>query len=302
MTDSKSHDLSEIESLLASRQQLTEWLERLEEAGNRAPEAVRTKVRSDYQGRLAQVVHQLAAHRDVINTTLEGLQAQSQETGQLRKEQLEVRAEAELRHTVGEYTNDQWQLIDLETTGKINGLEHELGKLAEEIKRLAEVHGLIAPQAEPHRRAAEPPAVERQVPSVEPRAAEPEAAPAPMGPRLVTEEVLIPAPRPEAPRFVPRGGAPAPREPAQPRVPRVTPMPAPATQGNDDELAFLRSVNVEIEAPSRTPGTSQPAGTSEVEVRQGPTAAKTLKCSECGSLNRPTEWYCERCGAELAAV
>jgi uncharacterized OB-fold protein len=32
------------------------------------------------------------------------------------------------------------------------------------------------------------------------------------------------------------------------------------------------------------------------------TAARTLKCGECGSMNRPTEWYCERCGAELAAL
>jgi uncharacterized OB-fold protein len=30
--------------------------------------------------------------------------------------------------------------------------------------------------------------------------------------------------------------------------------------------------------------------------------AKTLKCNECGTFNRPTEWYCERCGAELAAL
>ena len=29
---------------------------------------------------------------------------------------------------------------------------------------------------------------------------------------------------------------------------------------------------------------------------------KTLKCNECGSFNYPTEWYCERCGAELAAL
>lgn len=31
-------------------------------------------------------------------------------------------------------------------------------------------------------------------------------------------------------------------------------------------------------------------------------AIKTLKCSECGSMNYPTEWYCERCGGELAAL
>ena len=29
---------------------------------------------------------------------------------------------------------------------------------------------------------------------------------------------------------------------------------------------------------------------------------KTLKCQECGTLNYPTEWYCERCGGELAAL
>jgi hypothetical protein len=31
-------------------------------------------------------------------------------------------------------------------------------------------------------------------------------------------------------------------------------------------------------------------------------ASKSLKCGECGSLNYPTEWYCERCGAELASL
>ena len=30
-------------------------------------------------------------------------------------------------------------------------------------------------------------------------------------------------------------------------------------------------------------------------------AVKSLKCGECGTLNYPTEWYCERCGGELAA-
>jgi hypothetical protein len=29
---------------------------------------------------------------------------------------------------------------------------------------------------------------------------------------------------------------------------------------------------------------------------------KTLKCRECGSMNDPSEWYCERCGAELSAI
>ncbi|MDQ8154134.1 MAG: hypothetical protein P3B98_05675 [Gemmatimonadota bacterium] len=31
-------------------------------------------------------------------------------------------------------------------------------------------------------------------------------------------------------------------------------------------------------------------------------AVKSLRCQECGTLNYPTEWYCERCGGELAAL
>jgi uncharacterized OB-fold protein len=31
-------------------------------------------------------------------------------------------------------------------------------------------------------------------------------------------------------------------------------------------------------------------------------ASKSLKCQECGTMNYPTEWYCERCGGVLAAL
>ncbi|HET9426303.1 MAG TPA: hypothetical protein VFO55_13120, partial [Gemmatimonadaceae bacterium] len=34
----------------------------------------------------------------------------------------------------------------------------------------------------------------------------------------------------------------------------------------------------------------------------GPSDLKTLKCRECGTMNDPSEWYCEKCGAELSAM
>jgi hypothetical protein len=45
-------------------------------------------------------------------------------------------------------------------------------------------------------------------------------------------------------------------------------------------------------------------GAAPLTGRQTATAEqpKTLKCTECGAMNYPTEWYCERCGAELAAL
>ena len=36
--------------------------------------------------------------------------------------------------------------------------------------------------------------------------------------------------------------------------------------------------------------------------KAAPTEERTLKCAECGAANRASEWYCERCGAELTEV
>jgi len=43
-------------------------------------------------------------------------------------------------------------------------------------------------------------------------------------------------------------------------------------------------------------------GGGEDAPKKGRTTGKTLKCEECGTLNQPTEWYCESCGAELAEM
>ncbi|HEY8793507.1 MAG TPA: hypothetical protein VIM15_01070 [Gemmatimonadaceae bacterium] len=59
-------------------------------------------------------------------------------------------------------------------------------------------------------------------------------------------------------------------------------------------------------APARVePRFSQPGSRDSVPSylkESPPEQVKTLKCQECGTLNYPTEWYCERCGAELAAL
>ncbi len=63
--------------------------------------------------------------------------------------------------------------------------------------------------------------------------------------------------------------------------------------------------------PSKTPARGAKAASETDDEPQSalgrPTprtsqAVKTLKCQECGTLNYPTEWYCERCGGELAAL
>jgi hypothetical protein len=108
------------------------------------------------------------------------------------------------------------------------------------------------------------------------------------------------------------------------RTPPVSPAPErrpgpPATgRGDDrkrapvDELAFLKSVTEDDNGPSpRRAGGSQfqpdmpaslPAKSDRPSEEPGQDGEKTLKCPDCGTMNLPTEWYCERCGAELAAL
>ncbi|MFI5281422.1 MAG: hypothetical protein ACHQU1_13075, partial [Gemmatimonadales bacterium] len=59
--------------------------------------------------------------------------------------------------------------------------------------------------------------------------------------------------------------------------------------------------------PAPKPGSGAaavvPAGVPSASAsRVDPSIAQdSMKCKECGAVNRPTEWYCEKCGAELAA-
>lgn len=85
-------------------------------------------------------------------------------------------------------------------------------------------------------------------------------------------------------------------------VSTTTATPPAAPSGNDpfDDLAFLRSVtepghSADIVPPAAPSIMSSAPATSAHEPQ------KTLRCTECGTMNLPTEWYCERCGGELAA-
>jgi hypothetical protein len=127
----------------------------------------------------------------------------------------------------------------------------------------------------------------------------------------------------------PRDGG-AGRAPAAPSA--VTTRPAPVGDGTRslaDELGAMMAADLEgapprsaapgaPAAPARRPQPAAPASPTEYPpaddrrrmsnsvpafLKDVPSEqVKTLKCQECGTMNYPTEWYCERCGGELAAM
>jgi hypothetical protein len=184
-----------------------------------------------------------------------------------------------VRYTVGEYSEEEWRRHSEQSKKGIEQLRARLRAIGSEIIRLTEIQALIAGP----RGGAQPP-----------------PAPPPPAPRAARPEVVE-----QAPLVTHVADEP---ESMQPVVP-------------GDEMAFLKSVSDEEPsrlAGRRTSNPEMPAATATAAPRESPPpspaaalggsakaasgVAKTLKCGECGTLNRPTEWYCERCGAELAGV
>ena len=305
------HPDVEIDELLAQRQQVVDWLAKIEAQTPKAPTKIRDRVKADYLSRLDDLVAKLRVHSEAISQSLAELRKSLVESERSRAAEEEALAEAELRHAVGEYTDEVWEEREEAIGANLEKLSVTIHRLGSEIMRLEEVDAQISDTAEP--------AMEHSAPMIE-ALPEPDYAGtdgflleddsfitidnAPVDPRTqsvfdslpelpVTEEVIHPLeskPPVEAPRFVPRPGAIPPQRPQQSQALKSVAKTAAPT---DDELAFLRSVTVETQTSS-----AQSLGRGSGMAG----SSKSLKCHDCGTMNRVTDWYCERCGAELSAV
>lgn len=320
--ETSGHGTDEIAVLLADRQRIQGWLDRLDRSAGSAPEAVRRRVRGDYERRLAEVVARLGGFTAAISDTLAGVQARHADLERERAGVEEALAEAELRHAVGEYSDGEWEAVARESGDRIDALGRELAALADEAGRLADVLGQVAPPASEPEPEAEPgpepgdDLAAAELPrapgdDLEVEASEGQGVTLDAGATGSPEDDLglggsgepIRPPLAEAPRFTPKPGLePRPRERPAPRTLRFPLPPGPAESSPAsplDEMTFLKAVTLDTGTPARERGGVE--GRTPRAAR-GSGVARTLKCSECGSMNRPTEWYCERCGAELAAV
>src|SRR5215210_1664679 len=122
-----------IEALLQERAQYEQWLARLDATGDKAPPAVRAKVRGDYEARLRGVIDQLRGHAATIADELDRHKGTQQGLDQQRRHAEDELAEAEVRHAVGEYTEDEWRRISDESNERLGRLRGELRGVGDEI-------------------------------------------------------------------------------------------------------------------------------------------------------------------------
>lgn len=271
-----------IQRLLDERLKVMQWLDRLSSAGQEAPAEVLDRVRRDYQTRLDGVSRQLEGYKEELEHSRTQFDKERAELAASEQSARDKLAEAELRHMVGEFEDGRWTGLKAEISNELGAVHDKLKETETEIQRLDEVLNLIRNKPNTQVRQALP--LQAPMPPLQPAAPEPSGTFTPEPPRR-TSDLIAPPPVPE---------------------PVITPSKTM------DELAFLKSVTEDEQqgpAPSQASGSVQSealggARSSQSDLRAeregGP--RKTLKCGECGVMNFPTEWYCERCGAELAAL
>ncbi len=261
-----------IQNLLEEKRQIERWLRRLDMAGDKTPAGVKKKVRADYSRRLDAILEELQGYREELNASLQGHREIRDGLAKQEEEASENLAEAELRHTVGEYDADKWSTIRSEILESLVKIREELKTSQGEISQLEEVLDAID----------SPTPIEEATASAEVGAAE------------QAQEGAAPEDSPPVAELDAEEGG----EETE-----------PARKGRDtDEMAFLRSViSGDRSAEGLAKGSKAGAGSGkgDGESRSRPSkgsAKKTVKCGDCGTLNLPTEWYCENCGAELTAL
>jgi len=282
MAEKEPVSLDALNGLLKERQRYEEWLAALEAKRATTSESVYQRVQADYQTRFREVSSKLAERAGDLRESIDVLTLKLEDVTHQETQQREARQEAELRAAVGEYTDKQWKEIGGAWDKELSRLGKEKSALDAQLAELNRIFALSVKEKQSAAAAMERPGSE-------------DGSRAPISP-------VVPRPAiPEPPTLNP----PSRVEQAAPARAQVPP-PALPTQGRSpfDQFPVLRPGGGSASPPSGTTAVATPPAVPKSGGGQDPRSEqhKTLKCPECGAANYPTEWYCERCGGELATM
>jgi len=278
MTNPPTNTASNVASLMAERARFEAWLAALEARRDSTPAHIYQRVHGDYALRLQRVVDQLLSHMSEVEAAAKTLAERLGELERAEGKHRDERSEAELRASVGELSADAYDEILRRTDEATASIALERTQASVELTRLREVLSLNAPKTgtprEAMTREARTPAAPS--PSPKPTPSRPDSSGVGFDELEFLKSVVDSRGRP------------------------VNPTPSAGQAANDSQSnPFGLGVPSEPASPHMPrPSTQVPSFLKDVPSEQ----VKTLKCQECSTMNYPTEWYCERCGAELAAL
>jgi TolA-binding protein len=280
MAEREPVSLDALNGLLKERQRYEEWLAALEDKRANTPDSVYQRVQADYQTRLREVSGKLAERAGELRENIDGLTVKLEEITRQETQQREARQEAELRAAVGEYTEKQWKEIGGAWDKELARLLKDKSAVDAQLNELNRIFALSVKEKQ-----SEAAAIARSTTG--------DGFRAPISPVLPRASVPQP-PTLNPPSRVEQPPASRAQSPSPPASPARSPF---------DQFPVLRPGGSST-PPQTTTAVATPPSVPKSGGPNDPRSEqhKTLKCPECGAANYPTEWYCERCGGELATM
>jgi hypothetical protein len=279
MAEKDPVSLDALNGLLKERQRYEEWLAALEDKRASTSDAVYQRVHADYDSRLREVSGKLAERAGELRENIDALTLRLEEISRQETEQREARQEAELRAAVGEYSDKQWKEIGGAWDKELTRLIKEKSTVDAQLTELNRIFALSMK--------------EKQLGSIAP-------ARSTGGDGISRTPISPVVPRPGVPELPTLNPPSRPEQNPGNRI-QTPSNPPPSTRSPFDNFPVLRPAT---STPPATTAVATPPSVPKSGGAHDPRAEqhKTLKCPECGAANYPTEWYCERCGGELATM
>ena len=314
MTNPAGNPMDAVAVLMQERQRYEAWLAQLESKRAITPPHVFDRVKGDYERRLKEVTAQLVGRTSEVQATMAALterlaRFQTEETA-IRDE----RYEAELRSHVGELGATEWAKLEKESDDRLAKIGAERASVTGEIARLQQMLAMAGGPTDgttPGGSAVTRGSGGAQRPARgSPGFDELEFLNSVTGGvKGGTSGAVNGAPSPSA--TPPDSSSTRSSKGVAAEKPRGTPASATPVSTDSSMTGPTAGTSASSTQPSSTSGSGTPAaGAEESEPKEVPSflrdvpqeQSKTLRCGDCGSMNFPTEWYCERCGAELAGM
>jgi regulator of replication initiation timing len=128
-----------LDDLLLRREQVQDWLARLDEYSGDVPSHVAERVRSDYEARLRETVEALSEHLSGLQVELERLRTELHASGSRYELAVDRLEEARLRHRIGETEAAEWEARRAELEDAVNTAGAEREEVSSELQRMEQL-------------------------------------------------------------------------------------------------------------------------------------------------------------------
>lgn len=277
MDDERLQELKDIET---QRNDIVTKLKKIEDKKHTVSTEVYDKVKTEYEEKLKNLDGKMSEHIDLIKEQLTEL-GQEEQTASESEKQLNMHLEeAELRYTIGEYSEEDYTALKQDHESKLNAIKEKMKSLGDRKTWLGNFIKATGSQEAPEPEPA--PVLEAEAPA--------EAS---------TEDIVDAALEPieEAPSQ-------APAEETADTIQieeHILEEKLPEEDTKLEELIVEEETVTQAveEAPSELE--DAPAEQAPQEPVPAPSTEKdkSIACPKCGHLNTPDSWYCEKCGAEI---